>query len=200
MPVTGAAPPRGGAASRHVRRWVASALMALLTLTLSPASHARGGEFPWSLCADCDLLVGVGTTYRLFSNATGGLVIPVSLDFAAGRWEIGVFRFATYQKLAEFGFPARLYSATPYWAYTVSRRWNVFNPSWGKVFVGFGGEYKTTVDVLDATRWDFAYQMGVRLALGHTGALLELNIRHWSNAGTKLPNRGENFATVSVAF
>ena len=75
----------------------------------------------------------------------------------------------------------------------------VARPSWN-LFCGFGASYKTERDELSATRWNFASQLGVRLALNGRGSFVELAVRHWSNAGIRLPNRGQDFATMSFVF
>jgi hypothetical protein len=95
-------------------------------------------------------------------------------------------------------FPAYRF-ANPYWGFSASRRWRLFgSPSVG-VYFGLGGSYKTEVDELNSTRWNFAEQLAVRWRVSHTVAL-ELAIRHWSNAGIRLPNRGQDFATLTLVF
>jgi hypothetical protein len=42
--------------------------------------------------------------------------------------------------------------------------------------------------------------LGMRIALNNHGSFVELTMRHWSNAGIKLPNRGQDFATVTFVF
>ncbi|HTT01489.1 MAG TPA: acyloxyacyl hydrolase [Steroidobacteraceae bacterium] len=127
-------------------------------------------------------------------------MLPIMLDFADGRWELGAFRFATSQRFAEASLPFATLDAHPYWGFSGAHRWNVWNPDWGKVFLGFGAAYRSKTDYIEATHWNFAYQVGMRFNLGRRGELLEFSIRHWSNAWVKLPNRGQNFATLSFAF
>ena len=66
--------------------------------------------------------------------------------------------------------------------------------------VGLGLAVKSESDVLSVTRWDFASQAGVRFPFPLSGnrALGELTVRHWSNAGVRLPNHGEDFTTFTV--
>jgi hypothetical protein len=63
-----------------------------------------------------------------------------------------------------------------------------------------GAVYRTEIDYLDPTRWDFSYMLGIRFDLGHGGSILEVADRHWSNAWIKQPNRRQDFLTVSVSF
>jgi hypothetical protein len=42
--------------------------------------------------------------------------------------------------------------------------------------------------------------VGARFNLDEHGRLLELGIRHWSNAWIKQPNNGQDFLTLSFAF
>jgi len=67
-----------------------------------------------------------------------------------------------------------------------------------KGFVGFGLAAKTRSDALSVTRWDFASQLGLRFPLLRNRAIGEVTIRHWSNGGIRLPNHGQDFATLTV--
>jgi len=40
----------------------------------------------------------------------------------------------------------------------------------------------------------------MRVRLSDSGSDLELSVRHWSNGGIRLPNRGQDFMTLSYAF
>jgi hypothetical protein len=53
---------------------------------------------------------------------------------------------------------------------------------------------------LNATHWNFSEQLGVRLhhVLGE-GSDMEFAFRHWSNAGLRRSNRGQDFMTVTIA-
>jgi len=199
MHLTGAVPAVDGTFVLRAASRTCSLIAALLMLTVARHACANGTEFPWSPCRQCNFLVGVGATFHPF-DATGGLVIPLTFTFAEGRWELGAFRFATSQRFAEANLPFATLDAHPYWGFSGARRWNVWNPDWGKLFLGFGAGYRSKTDYIEATRWTFAYQLSVRVNLGRHGELLEFSIRHWSNAWVKLPNRGQNFATLSFAF
>jgi hypothetical protein len=150
------------------------------------------------LCAGCELSVGIGGTYHYWAK-TGGIVAPITFDLGEGRYELGAFRFTTPQMLELYGLlPARRF-ADPYWGFSLSRRWRlVGNASWG-MYVGLGASYKTETDSLDSTHWNFAEQLALRLRVSHV-VTLELAIRHWSNAGIRLPNRGQDFATLLLVF
>jgi len=65
-------------------------------------------------------------------------------------------------------------------------------------YVGFGLSVKTEADVLSVTKWDFASQLGVRFRLHGSPLVGEITMRHWSNAGIRLPNHGQDFATVTI--
>ena len=88
--------------------------------------------------------------------------------------------------------------ADPYWGVSLSRRWQLFERGPVKGFFGFGLAGKTRSDALSATRWDFASQLGLRFRLPGNRALGELTMRHWSNAGIRLPNHGQDFATLTI--
>ena len=88
--------------------------------------------------------------------------------------------------------------ADPYWGASLSRRWQLFEQGPVKGFVGFGLAAKTESDTLSVTRWDFASQLGLRFRLPGNRVIGEVTMRHWSNGGLRLPNHGQDFATVTI--
>jgi hypothetical protein len=165
-------------------------------LAAPEAAAARADpQFP---CQGCQLAVGVGGTYDYFDK-TSGIVLPVMLDFRNGRWELGAFRFTTAQYLEpRDGSSSRRFSS-PYWGASLSRRWGLWARPSVRVFVGLGASWKSARDELNSSQWNFAEQLGVRWRLSSAWAL-ELTLRHWSNAGIRLPNRGQDFATLTLVF
>jgi hypothetical protein len=188
---------RGHRQARSVpSRSRAAAALALVTAIAATASSASAAEL--ALCDQCNLLVGAGVTYRYFEHA-GGVVIPITWVLDDNRYELGAFRFANTQVF--LSTHENVYdSVPPYWAASFTRRWRLLGGSWGRVYLGLGASYKNQTDALNSTHWNFAPQLGVRFNLGTSGAIMELTIRHWSNAGLKFPNRGQDFATLSFGF
>jgi hypothetical protein len=88
--------------------------------------------------------------------------------------------------------------ANPYWGTSLSRRWQLFGVGPVQGFCGFGLALRTESDVLSASRWDFASQVGFRFHMIGGRALGEVAMRHWSNGGIQLPNHGQDFATVTI--
>lgn len=163
----------------------------------APAATAPYSWTPWNPCPHCDLLAGVGATYS-FWNFTDGIVVPITLEIDDSRWELGAFRFATPQYLKESQLPSSYRSANPQWGFDALRRWQLLHRSWGKLYIGFGGSYKTEYDALDP-RFDFAYALAVRFNTpGHS--ILEFSVRHWSDAWFRMPNRGVNFFMLSLGL
>lgn len=80
---------------------------------------------------------------------------------------------------------------------SLSRRWCLLERGPVRLFIGFGLSAKTESDQLSTTRLDFASQLGVRFRLPGDKIVGELTMRHWSNAGIRLPNHGEDFATLT---
>ena len=191
---------RVGAGTQHpdsTRVRLGSAVAALLAVATVPAygDAARG-----DICDGCALFLGIGYTYHMWGE-TRGFVIPATLTLDQGRYEVGVFRFTSDQTLYEDLWGRSRVLANPYWAVSASRRWQVAaQPAW-RLFFGFGASYKTEEDLLNATHWNFSEQLGVRLhhVLG-VGNDMEFAFRHWSNAGLRCPNRGQDFMTVTIAF
>jgi hypothetical protein len=204
-------PPRSGACigssgpTRTWRRWLARAKRAcsgvgVATLLAVATVPAYGDVARTDICAGCELFLGIGYTYHMWGE-TGGFVLPATLTLDRGRYEVGVFRFTSDQTLYEDLWGKSRVLAHPYWSVSTSRRWQLAaRPEW-RAFVGFGVSYKTEEDQLNATHWNFAEQIGVRLhhVLG-AGSDMEFAFRHWSNAGLRCPNRGQDFMTVTIAF
>jgi hypothetical protein len=146
-------------------------------------------------CATCEVQLGLGATYH-FWETTHSLVIPVTLDFDKNRWELGAFRFPSNQEFFDTTFKGHVRFATPYWGFSFSRRLELFrHPRW-RVILGLGASYKTEEDTLSASRWNIAEQVGLRIT-PKPGFAIELVGRHWSNGGLKLPNHGQDFATLT---
>jgi hypothetical protein len=170
-----------------MRSWCVLLVAACAALA---ASRARAGDF----CATCEIQLGAGATYH-FWGYTRSAVIPAILNFDSDRWELGAFRFTSSQRFFDSTFNYHVQFATPYWGFSLSRRVELFrHPHW-RVIVGLGASYKTEEDTLSASYWNFAEQLGLRLTPA-PGYSIEFVARHWSNAGLKLPNHGQDFATL----
>lgn len=179
------------------RRSLARALFCLTTLVVIAAfCSAKALSAP---CERCDLLIGVGTTFRTWAW-TDGFILSVALELDESRWELGAFRFTTAQRAPTYALPASSDAANPYWGFTAMRRWQVLHRKWGKLYLGLGANYRSETDYLESTRWNFAYLIAVRFDLDAHDKALELGVRHWSDAWIRPPNRGQNFLTLSLAF
>ena len=167
-------------------------LVLLVCADYVPASaHAQ------SICGGCEVQIGLGGTYHYWGT-TGGTVLPVSVTWSESRYELGFFRVTTQQTLRDRASHNERVTADPYWGISLSRRWQLFESGPVKGFVGFGLAGKTKSDELSTTRWDFASQLGLRFRLPGNRAVAELTMRHWSNGGVRLPNHGQDFATLTV--
>ena len=173
---------------------------ALWYLAFARITQAQDPAEANSLCGSggCQLLVGIGGTYHYWA-ATGGIVAPIAFDWGEGRYELGAFRITTSQMLEYHGNLPAYRFADPYWGFSLSRRWRVIGRGAVGVWLGFGASYKTETDDLDSTRLNFAEQLAIRWRISHAVGM-ELAIRHWSNAGIRLPNRGQDFATAMLVF
>jgi Lipid A 3-O-deacylase (PagL) len=147
------------------------------------------------ICSTCELQLGIGATYH-FWQTTHSLVVPVIFNFDHDRWELGAFRFTGNQEFFDSTFQGHVRFATPYWGFSFTRRLELFkHPTW-RIIVGLGGSYKTQEDTLSASHWNFSEQLGLRLTPTPAYAV-EVVGRHWSNAGLKLPNHGQDFFTLT---
>jgi hypothetical protein len=150
-----------------------------------------------SWCQSCEVQVGYGGTYHYWGT-TGGVVLPVTVNWSDSRYELGFFRITTQQVLYDSHYRHGRVLAQPYWGVSLSRRWPLFERGPVRLFVGFGLAARTEADQLSATRLDFASQVGLRFWFPGHHALGELTMRHWSNAGIRLPNHGQDFATLTI--
>jgi len=150
-----------------------------------------------SLCESCELQIGIGETYH-FWGSTGGVVIPITLNWSDNRYELGLFRLSRRQILYDSHSPNGRLMADPYWGLSLSRRWRIFTRGPVKGFVGFGIAAKNESDQLSVTRVDFASQLGIRFPFPGNRVIGELTFRHWSNGGIRLPNHGQDFVTLTV--
>ena len=167
-------------------------------MLLALASPDWAGDLA-SPCGNCRVSVGIGETYHFWAR-TGGIVVPVTFTWARDRYELGAFRMATSQDLEFQDRRPDRRVARPYWGFSATRRWELAGPAAARFFIGLGASYKTETDELNSTHWNFAEQLGIRFRLTRAGAGLELCLRHWSNAGLKLPNHGQDFFTLSYVF
>ena len=149
-----------------------------------------------SLCESCELQIGIGDTYH-FWGTTGGVVLPITLNWSDSRYELGLFRLSRRQILYSPRYPDGRVMADPYWGLSLSRRWRIFTRGPVKGFFGFGVSAKTESDQLSVTRLNFASQLGVRFPLPGNRIIGELTFRHWSNGGIRLPNHGQDFVTLT---
>jgi hypothetical protein len=150
-----------------------------------------------SFCQSCEVQVGLGGTYH-FWGTTGGVVFPVTVNWSDSRYELGFFRVTTQQILYDPHYRNGRVVADPYWGVSLSRRWRLFERGPVRGFFGFGLAAKTESDQLSITRVDFASQLGLRFRLPGSRTVAELTMRHWSNGGIRLPNHGQDFATLTV--
>ena len=173
---------------------VVSLMGAMIVALGSPARAASLSR----LCGYCRISVGAGETYRFWAR-TGGVVVPVTFTWDRDRYELGLFRFTTRQELEYQDREPDRRVARPYWGFSASRRWELFGPPAARFFIALGGSYKTETDELNSTHWNFSGQLGVRFRLTRSNSL-ELCLRHFSNAGLRLPNHGQDFFTLSYVF
>ena len=151
-----------------------------------------------SFCRGCEFSLGVGGTYHSF-DATGGVVIPMTVSWDRSRWEFGLFHFSEQTSDDNAENVERLV-ARPYWGASLSRRFQFFERGPLRAIFGFGVSYRTEQDILSATHWNFSSQLGLRFQSPNFPAIFELSARHWSNGGVRTPNRGQDFTILTVRF
>jgi hypothetical protein len=187
--------------ARNIAAWLGGGARALplAGLTILTACILRSAFAADSRCDRCDVLIGTGTTFRSWAW-TDGLVLSLTLELDDSRWDLSAFRFATAQRVPASALPGTPHAADPYWGFTAMRRWQVLHRGSGRLYIGFGANYRTEVDYLESTRWNFAYLIAARVDLDAHGRALELGFHHWSDAWIRPPNRGENLLVLSFVF
>ena len=170
-----------------MRSWCVLLAGALAALA---GSGVRAADF----CSTCEVQLGLGATYHYWET-THSLVAPLTVNFDRNRWEFGAFRFTGNQEFFDTTFNGHVRFATPYWGFSFSRRFEFFRYEHWRLIIGLGASYKTQENTLSASRWNIAEQFGVRITPTKSYAI-ELIGRHWSNGGLKLPNHGQDFATL----
>lgn len=177
-------------------RPAAPAVIWIAWLALAAVAGGAARAEAQSICESCEVQAGLGATYH-FWGPTGGVVLPLTVNWSDGRYELGLFRVTTQQVLEDHAYREARVMADPYWGMSLSRRWRLIERGPVSGFVGFGVAAKTESDQLSATRLDFASQLGVRFRLPGDRVIGEVTLRHWSNAGIRLPNHGQDFATLT---
>lgn len=89
--------------------------------------------------------MGLGGTYH-FWGTTGGVVLPVTVNWNDSRYELGLFRVTTQQLLDDHAYREARVMADPYWGMSLSRRWRLIERGPVSGFVGFGLAAKTECD------------------------------------------------------
>jgi hypothetical protein len=170
-----------------MRSWCVVLAAAWAALAGSPV---RAADF----CSTCELQLGVGAAYHYWGYS-GSFVVPVALNFDHDRWELGVFRFTHPQNYYDDTFKVHILWADAYWGASLTRRVELLKFQHWRLFAGLGAAYKSEENRQIASLWNFSEQVGIRY-LPAKGYSIELVGRHWSNAGLKLPNHGQDFVTV----
>jgi hypothetical protein len=91
-----------------------------------------------------------------------------------------------------------IHFADPYWGFSFARRLELFPQKHWTFFAALGASYKTEQDRLSSSWFNFNEEVGLRI-MPKKGMTIELVGRHWSNAGLKLPNHGQDFATLTFS-
>ena len=179
------------------RAGAAAFIKVLILVLLGCADYAPRPAYAQSACESCEVSVGAGGTYHYWGT-TGSLVLPITVTWSENRYEFGIFRFTDQQLLPLPGTHRARRVADPYWGASFSRRWQIFERGPVRGFFGFGLAARTESDELSVTRADFASQLGLRFRLPGNRVIAEVTMRHWSNGGIKLPNHGQDFATLTI--
>jgi hypothetical protein len=158
------------------------------------APNVRAEDF----CSTCEVQIGLGGTYH-WVGWSHGIVAPLVFTFDHDRWELAAFRFTKGQDFYNSTFHWDVHFADPYWAFSFARRLEIFPQKHWTFFVALGASYKTEQDRLSASWWNFNEEIGLRIKPTERWRI-ELTGRHFSNAGLKLPNHGQDFATLTFSI
>ena len=166
--------------------WVALAVA--LAALVTPGVQAA------DFCSSCELQLGVGAAYHYWGY-NHSLVVPIALNFDHDRWELAAFRFTSTQHYFVQAFNYDVLWASPYWGASLTRRLELVKLQHWRLYIGLGAAYKSQENRQIASLWNFSEQVGMRY-IPAPGYAIDLTWRHWSNAGIKLPNHGQDFGTL----
>jgi hypothetical protein len=167
------------------------ALAAVCAALATP--RVRAADF----CPTCEVQLGIGATFH-FWGYNNSPVLPVLFHFDEDRWELAVFRFVKHQEYFSDTFNYNIEWTRPYWGVAVSRRVELLKHERWRLFLGLGAGYRSEEDRQISSLWNFAEQGGLRLTPRKNYAI-EFAWRHFSNAGLKKPNHGQDFATLTFS-
>lgn len=168
-----------------------------LVLAAAVAALASPGARAADFCSTCELQAGIGGAFHRWGYSHSP-VIPLSFNFDADRWELAVFRFANHQEYYSDTFRWNIEWARRYWGASFSRRVELLKHEHWRLFLGLGAGYRSEEDRQISSLWNFAEQGGLKLTPSRNYSI-ELTWRHFSNAGLKKPNHGQDFATLTFS-
>jgi lipid A 3-O-deacylase PagL len=182
--------PKTTVASEVEQQMRFGCVVLMAALAALATSRVQAADF----CSSCEVELGLGTSFHYWGY-NNSLVVPVALNFDHDRWELGAFRFTSNQRYYSDTFAYNVLWATPYWGFSLTRRLELVKLEHFRLFLGLGAAYKTQENRQIASLWNFSEQAGARF-IPAPGYAIELTWRHWSNAGIKLPNHGQDFGTL----
>ena len=169
------------------------ALLAAAMLALA-APNVRAEDF----CSTCEVQLGLGGTYH-WVGWSHGIVAPIIFTFDHDRWEFGrlplhqgtgLLRLHLRRRYPFRGSLLGLFLRAPAGA-VPAKALGVFCGGWGLVQNRAGPAVFLLVEFRRRGR-----ACGSSRRQGWT---IELVGRHWSNGGLKLPNHGQDFATLTFS-
>jgi hypothetical protein len=198
-------------ASRRRRRLLLQALvLAGAALLLARPAAASWLTDP---CDGCEFTGGIGKTFHGLDVT--GTTVPFAFTWGHDRYEFALYYFSKQVKGPEY---ENRVLAPQDWAVSLSRRIHIWEHGPWEGFFGAGLSYRTgdpcpnpaktnptTFDNrfcnrLNGSQQNFALSLGVRWWEADRAAAIELALRHFSNAGLKPPNVGQDFVTLSYVF
>ena len=190
--------PQGGPRCRGAARL----LLPLLLLgglpvaqaqTDAPSSSLRPARLFAQLGGNTGAVTGtVGAAWDLdWQRATRWGPVSSALELSMGRWRSDGELERSRHRTSEFGITPLLRLRPPGW------------PQGWSVEAGVGLHLLTPLYQREhkhfSTRYNFGDQLGF-VYQGSAGQELSLRLQHYSNAGLKKPNPGENFVQLRYAY
>jgi hypothetical protein len=194
---------------RPSRTLGATASACIATLLALPA-HASWLTDP---CTGCEFTAGLGKTFH--NTELTGTVVPAAFTWGGNRYEFALYYFSKQYLGQEY---QNRVIAPQDWALSIARRLRLWHHGPWEAFAGLGLSYRTgdpcpnpaktdpstfanrNCNRLNGSQQNFTLQLGGRWWEADHGAAIEIALRHFSNAGLKPPNVGQDFLTLSYVF
>jgi lipid A 3-O-deacylase len=154
--------------------------------------YAEGGRAPHNDTSTESLTIGVVVPWTRRQSVQGGAV-SFYWDLFLSQWRAPIFDRSGHHNYSQLG-------AVAGWRYRFDHGASPWFAEAGLGLTMMNDRYQTP-DRSFSTRFQFTEQLGIGRSFGAQGEHeLSLRMQHFSNAGIRKPNPGENFVRVRYLY